>query len=66
MKDNIWDKLTRVVLVLLLAAAVLGMALWYRPVVEANERMRQDKLELDAKIQKETEPQKSSIRNCAL
>ncbi len=58
MKDNIWDKLTRVVLVLLLAAAVLGMALWYRPVVEANERMRQDKLELDSKIQKETESAK--------
>jgi cell division protein FtsB len=55
MNDNIWDKLTRVVLVLLLAAAVLGMALWYRPVVAANERMRQDKLELDTKIQKETE-----------
>jgi cell division protein FtsB len=55
MNDNIWDKLTRVVLVLLLAAAVLGMALWYRPVVEANERMRQDKLELDTKIAKETE-----------
>jgi cell division protein FtsB len=55
MKDNIWDKLTRVVLVLLLAAAVLGMALWYRPVVAANERMRQEKLELDSKIVKETE-----------
>jgi cell division protein FtsB len=55
MNDNIWDKLTRVVLVLLLAAAVLGLALWYRPVVEANERMRQDKLELDTKIAKETE-----------
>jgi cell division protein FtsB len=55
MNDNIWDKLTRVVLVLLLAAAVLGLALWYRPVVEANERMRQDKLALATKIAKETE-----------
>ena len=56
--QSIWDKLTRVVLFLLLVAAVLGIFLWYRPVIEENRRMRQDKLELDKKIEKEAETAK--------
>lgn len=52
---NIWDKLTRVIVFLLLAAAVLGIALWYSPVIKQNERMRKDRLELDKKIDKELE-----------
>ncbi len=53
--QNIWDKLFRVVLTLLVIAAVLGIFLWYEPVIELNQRMRQDKLALDVNIQKETE-----------
>ena len=52
---GIWDKLTRVVGFLLLTAAVLGVVLWYKPVIEQNERMRKAKLELDLKIVHEQE-----------
>ena len=52
---NIWDKLTRVIVFLLLAAAVLGIALWYSPVIKKNEAMRRESLELDKKIEKELE-----------
>jgi cell division protein FtsB len=67
LKDNlnIWDKLTRVVVFLLLAAAVLGIALWYTPVIKQNERMRKERLELDKKLEKEEEISKkldSSIK----
>ena len=62
---NIWDKLTRVIVFLLLAAAVLGIALWYTPVIKQNEAMRKARLELDKKIEKELETSKkleSSIK----
>ena len=52
---NIWDKLTRVIIFLLLAAALLGIAVWYTPVIKKNEAMRKDRLELDKKIEKELE-----------
>ena len=52
---GIWDKLTRLVGFLLLTAAVLGVVLWYKPVIEQNERMRKAKLELDLKIVREQE-----------
>ena len=50
--------MTRVVVFLLLAAAVLGVALWYSPVIQKNERMRKDRLELDKQIEKEEETAK--------
>jgi len=53
--ESIWDKLTRLVLSLVVAAALLGIALWYRPVIQENQRMREQKLELDRKIAVETE-----------
>ena len=55
---TIWDKLTRVVIFLLLAAAFFGITLWYSPVIRQNERMRKDRLELDKRIEKETETSK--------
>lgn len=62
---TIWDKLTRVVVFLLLCAAVMGIALSYTPVIKQNERMRKERLELDKKIEKEGEISKkfdSSIK----
>ena len=53
--QSIWDKLTRLVLVLLVIAAVLAISLWYRPVVEKNQRMRQSKLALEKKIDEQAE-----------
>ena len=52
---GIWSKLTRVVIFLLLAAGLLGVALWYFPLIKQNERMRQEVLRLDTQIQKEEE-----------
>jgi cell division protein FtsB len=53
--QSIWDKLFRVVLTLLVIAAVLGILLWYEPVIEKNQHMRQEKLALDLSIEQQTE-----------
>lgn len=61
---GIWGKLTRVVIFLLLVAAVLGIAVWYLPLIRQNERMRREVLRLDTQIQKEEDTSrqlKSSI-----
>jgi cell division protein FtsL len=52
---GIWGKLTRLVMVLLLAAGLLGLAVWYRPLIRQNERMRKEVLRLDAELQKAAE-----------
>jgi cell division protein FtsB len=51
---SIWDKLTRLVMALLVIAAVLGIIVWYEPVVQENQRMREEKFGLDKKIDLET------------
>jgi cell division protein FtsB len=53
--QSIWDKLFRLVLALLVLAGLLGIFLWYQPVIQENQRMRRDKLELEKKIDKELE-----------
>ena len=53
--QSIWDKLFRLVLALLVFAGVLGVFLWYQPVIQENQLMRRDKLDLDKKIEKEQE-----------
>jgi cell division protein FtsB len=53
MTQNIWNALTRLLLVLLGIAAVLGIVVWYEPVVQENQRMREEKFELDKKIEQE-------------
>ena len=52
---SIWDKLSRLALALLVLAALLGIGLWYEPVVRENQRMREVKLALEVKITQETE-----------
>jgi cell division protein FtsB len=51
---SIWDKLTRLVMALLVIAAVLGIIVWYEPVVQENQRMREEKFALENKIDQET------------
>ncbi|HWQ92095.1 MAG TPA: septum formation initiator family protein [Clostridia bacterium] len=51
----IWEKLTRVVMFLLFLAGMLGLAVWYLPLIKQNERMRQQILKLDSHIQREKE-----------
>jgi cell division protein FtsB len=48
--QSIWDKLSRVALTLLVLAALIAIALWYEPVVLANQRIRERKLALEHKI----------------
>jgi len=50
---GIWSKLTRVVIALLIVAALLGVGIWYLPLIKQNERMRKETLRLDGEIQKE-------------
>jgi cell division protein FtsB len=50
---GIWDKLSRVVIFLLFVAGLLGVAVWYLPLIQQNERMRKQILALDSQIQKE-------------
>jgi cell division protein FtsB len=52
---NIWDKLTRLVLGLLVVAAILAIALCFEPVLKQNQGLRARKLDLDQKIAMETE-----------
>ena len=52
---GIWNTLTRVVIFLLFVALLLGVAVWYLPLIKENERMRKSILVFDSKIQKEEE-----------
>ncbi len=52
---SIWDKLTRMVIFLLFAAGLLGVAIWYLPLIKQNERMRKQILQFDSQIQKSEE-----------
>jgi cell division protein FtsB len=60
---NLWDKLTRVVIFLLFIAGLLGVAVWYLPLVKENERFRKQILRYDARIEKETEISKQLQRS---
>ena len=55
---GIWNKLTRVVIVLCLVAGLMGIGLWYLPLIRQNERMRREVQRLDTQIQKEDESSK--------
>ena len=52
---GIWHKLNRLVIFLLFIAGILGVAVWYLPLIKQNERMRKSNLRLEAEIQKEEE-----------
>src|SRR5206468_11439498 len=55
MKVNlgIWDKLTKAVIFLLFVAGLLGVFIWYLPLIRQNQRYRKEILALDAKIQEQ-------------
>jgi cell division protein FtsB len=56
---NIWDKLTKAVVVLLAAAGVLAVCAWYLPLVRQNERLRRELDRLEAQTQREKELNRS-------
>ena len=49
----IWDKLSRVVITLLVLAALVWVAVLYFPLMHQNEAMRQQIIELDQQIERE-------------
>jgi cell division protein FtsB len=51
--DSIWNKLTRVVVLLLLLAVFAGIARKYLPLIQQNVRMRKAVERLEAEVQKE-------------
>lgn len=50
---GIWNKLTRIVVVLLVVAGVLALWQWYLPLIRQNERMRKQIHRLEAEVQQE-------------
>jgi cell division protein FtsB len=51
---GIWSKLTKVVVGLIVLAVLLLMGRCYLPLIQQNERMRQEKLRLEMELEKET------------
>jgi len=56
---GIWNKLTRVVIFLLLIAYALLVFVWYLPVIRQNERMRQQIQLLTTEVDKEKDDGKN-------
>ena len=56
--DSIWNKLTRVVIFLLLLAVLAGIGRWYLPLIQQNERLRREIDQLEVKVQKQKETKK--------
>jgi len=55
---GIWQKLVRLLKLLLVVAALLLVAVWYLPLIQQNERMRKEVQRLDTQTKKETETQR--------
>jgi cell division protein FtsB len=52
---GIWGKLTRLVIILFVAAGLMAIGLCYVPLIQQNERLRKENLRLSQEIQKEEE-----------
>src|SRR4051794_13519263 len=50
---GIWDTLSRAVICLLVVAGLLGVFVWYLPLIRQNQRYRKEILALDGKIQEQ-------------
>jgi cell division protein FtsB len=56
---GIWDKLAKLTIFLLFLLGVVGVGLWYLPLIKQNERMRQQLLQNEMKIKAEDERHRS-------
>ena len=45
---GIWSRLSRVAIFLLLVSGLVGVAVWYRPLINNNEKLRKRILDLEA------------------
>lgn len=52
---GIWDKLTKAILFLLVLAYLLGVALWYLPLIKTNEAFRRKILTVQTELSREEE-----------
>jgi cell division protein FtsB len=52
---GIWDKLARLIILLLVMATFIGIVLWYKPLFKENERNRINMLENEKRIREELE-----------
>jgi cell division protein FtsB len=50
---GIWDRLAQLVIGLLVLAVLLGIAFWYLPLIQQNERMRREIHRLETELHKE-------------
>jgi len=55
---NVWDKLTRLVKLLLFIAYLLVVAVWYLPLIHTNERLREKMLSNAERIAKQEQTYK--------
>ncbi|HEX7861649.1 MAG TPA: septum formation initiator family protein [Verrucomicrobiae bacterium] len=63
---GIWHRLSQLVIVLIVAACLLGVFFWYLPVFEQNAALRQDMLALENQIKAEEQRKQklqTDIRN---
>lgn len=56
--DSIWNKLTRVVIFLLVVAVLMSIGRWYLPLIQENARKRKAIEQLEAEVRKEKETKK--------
>lgn len=52
---GIWNVLSRLIIFLVLLAGLLGLGIWYFPLIQQNERLRKEILQLNLEIKKEEE-----------
>ena len=50
---SVWDKLSRLVVILFFSACLVGIFFWYLPLIQQNERMRKEVLGLDLKVREQ-------------
>ena len=51
--SGIWEKLTRIVQFLIALIAILGVFVWYLPLIKENEKIRTEVIKLEDKIEAE-------------
>ena len=51
----IWDKLTKLTIFLLFVLGVVGVGIWYLPLIKTNQHMREQLLQNETKIKAEEE-----------
>ena len=50
---GIWDRLTKLILSLIVLAGLVGVVVWYLPLIRRNEGMRREILQKEAEIEQQ-------------